>query len=73
MIKRGGTKDEAKKLAEEFQKTLIEVMFERHEIKDENEIIAAKALPQAPRRRSTRTCPTSLSPTTISVPAAAWS
>jgi hypothetical protein len=38
LIKRGGTKDEAKKLADEFQKTLTGIMFERHEIKDENDI-----------------------------------
>jgi mono/diheme cytochrome c family protein len=45
MIKRGGTAAEAKKLAEEFQKTLVGVVFEKHEIKEENEIIVAKALP----------------------------
>lgn len=45
MIKRGGTKDEAKKLAEEFQALVIEIMFERREMKEENEIIVAKSLP----------------------------
>ena len=44
MIKGGGSAAEAKKLAEEFQALLLEVMFDRNEIKEENEIIAAKAL-----------------------------
>jgi mono/diheme cytochrome c family protein len=51
MIKRGGSKDEAKKLADEFQKTLTSIMFERHEIKDENDIIEAKALPTTKKRK----------------------
>ena len=51
MIKRGGTKEEAKKLSEEFQKTLTAVLFERREIKDENDIIAAKALPTTKKRK----------------------
>jgi mono/diheme cytochrome c family protein len=51
MIKRGGAKDEAKKLADEFQKTLTGIMFERHEIKDENEIIEHKALPTTKKRK----------------------
>jgi hypothetical protein len=45
MIKSGGTKSEAQKLADEFQSLLIEVMFERKEVTDENDIIRAKALP----------------------------
>src|SRR5262249_50748253 len=53
MIKRGGKEggkegskeDEAKKLADEFQALLLDVMFDRKDIKEENEIIAAKALP----------------------------
>jgi mono/diheme cytochrome c family protein len=45
MIKTGGTAEEAKKLADEFQALLLDVMFERKEIREENEIIAAKALP----------------------------
>jgi cytochrome c553 len=45
MIKQKGKKAEAQKLADEFQKTLVGVMFEHREIKEENEIIAAKALP----------------------------
>jgi hypothetical protein len=45
MIKSGGSAEPAKKLADEFQALLLDVMFERKEIKEENEIIAAKALP----------------------------
>ena len=45
MVKSGGTEDEAKKLADEFQALLLDVMFERKEINDENDIIKAKALP----------------------------
>ncbi|MBA3298120.1 MAG: DUF1549 domain-containing protein, partial [Acidobacteria bacterium] len=45
MVKEGGSDDEAKKLADEFQTVLLEVMFEQLEIKEENDIIRAKALP----------------------------
>ena len=45
MIKAGGTKTEAQKIAGDFQALLLEVMFERKEINDENDIIKAKALP----------------------------
>ena len=45
MVKDGGTEKDAKKLADQFQTLLVDVMFEKKEIKDENEIIAAKALP----------------------------
>src|SRR5207247_5901145 len=41
----GGSADQAKELADDFQALLLDVMFERKEIKEENEIIAAKALP----------------------------
>lgn len=51
MIKRGGAKEEAKKLSEEFQKTLTAVLFERRDVKDENDIIAAKALPTTKKRK----------------------
>ena len=44
MIKGGGSASEAKKLADEFQALLLDVMFDNKDIKDENEIIAAKAL-----------------------------
>ena len=45
MIKRGGTAAEAKKLADEFQALVLDVMFESASIKEENDIIGAKALP----------------------------
>jgi cytochrome c553 len=45
MIKEGGSEDEAKTLATEFQDLVVEVMFDAREIKAENDIIRAKALP----------------------------
>src|SRR4051794_24402837 len=45
MIKRGGTAAEAKKLAGEFQTLVTDIMFEKRDMKEENEIIVAKSLP----------------------------
>jgi cytochrome c553 len=45
MVKEGGSEEDAKKLAEEFQEVLLGVMFEARELKEENDIIRAKALP----------------------------
>jgi mono/diheme cytochrome c family protein len=45
MIKTGGTAAEAKALAADFQNVVLDVMFDRKDIKDENDIIYAKALP----------------------------
>jgi hypothetical protein len=45
MVKRGGKEAEARKLADEFQAAVLDVMFDKKEIKEENDIIAAKALP----------------------------
>ena len=45
MIKEGGSEDEAKALATEFQDLIVDVMFEARAIKEENDIIRAKALP----------------------------
>lgn len=45
MIKEGGSEDEAKTLAREFQDLAVEVMFDARSIKEENDIIRAKALP----------------------------
>ena len=42
MVKRGGKEDEAKKLADEFQALILELMFDRKALKEENDIIAAK-------------------------------
>ncbi len=43
MIARGGTPEEAKKLAGAFQQKLTSVMFAKSELREENEIIAAKS------------------------------
>ena len=44
MVKGGGSVTEAKTLADEFQALLIDVMFDRKDVNDENDIIKAKAL-----------------------------
>lgn len=44
MIQRGGTAEEAKKLADDFQALLLDVMFEKKELTDENDIRIAKSL-----------------------------
>src|SRR5882672_5672258 len=44
MVKAGGSAAQAKKLADEFQTLLLDVMFDKKEIKEENDVIAAKAL-----------------------------
>ncbi len=56
MIKRGGTAHEAKKLADEFQSTVVAVMMEKREMKDINEVIVAKSLPETnkPKERKNR-------------------
>jgi len=45
MVKGGGSAAQARTLADEFQALLLDVMFAKKDIKDENDIIAAKALP----------------------------
>jgi hypothetical protein len=45
MMQKGGTAAEAKKLADEFQTLLLDVLFERKALNEQNEIILAKALP----------------------------
>jgi hypothetical protein len=45
MVKTGGSAPEARKLADEFQAVLLDVMFDKKDIKDENDIIYAKSLP----------------------------
>jgi mono/diheme cytochrome c family protein len=51
MIATGGTASEAKKLADAFQERLVDTIFARHELKEENDIIAAKALPTTKPRK----------------------
>jgi hypothetical protein len=45
MIEKGGTAAEAKKLGDEFQTLLLDVLFERKDLNQQNEIIIAKSLP----------------------------
>jgi len=51
MIKEGGTAAEAKALADKFQVLVIDVMFEKKEIEEENEIIYNKALPGTKKKK----------------------
>ena len=44
MMQKGGTAAEAKKLAEDFQTLLLDVLFERKDLKEQNDIIIAKSL-----------------------------
>ena len=44
MIQKGGTAAEAKRLADEFQNLLLDVLAERRDLKEQNDIIIAKAL-----------------------------
>lgn len=51
MIASGGTAEQAKTLADGFQATLVDVMFEQKEIEEENDVIRAKALPGTKKKR----------------------
>ena len=51
MIKRGGTAPEAKRLADEFQALVLAVMFEKRDMKEENEVIVAKSLPATNKKK----------------------
>ena len=51
MIKSGGTAEQAKKLADEFQTLVIDVMFAKRDVDEENEIIRAKALPGTKKKK----------------------
>jgi mono/diheme cytochrome c family protein len=53
MVTRGGTSDEAKRLGDDFQKTIVDVVIARKAMIAENNIIIAKALPTTkPRERA---------------------
>jgi hypothetical protein len=54
MIKKGGSAEEAKTLGDEFQAVLLDVMFEQKELKEENEIIEAKALPGTKKKKKAK-------------------
>ena len=45
MIQKGGTAAQAKTLADDFQTLLLDVLFERKDLKEQNDIIIAKSLP----------------------------
>ncbi len=45
MVAQGGSAREAEALGDDFQTLLLDVMFAKKELKEENDIIAAKALP----------------------------
>jgi Protein of unknown function (DUF1553)/Protein of unknown function (DUF1549)/Planctomycete cytochrome C len=45
LIAKGGTAKEAEKLADDFQKLLLGIVIEQREVKKENDIIRARALP----------------------------
>ncbi len=51
MIARGGTADEARTLADAFQALLLEVMFAKKDVDEENDIIRAKALPGTKKKK----------------------
>src|SRR5215470_1744316 len=44
MVKSGGSEKGARKLADEFQALVLDVMFDKKDVTDENDIIKAKAL-----------------------------
>ena len=55
MVAKGGTEADAKRLAQEFQDLVIDVLLARREIKQENEIIYAKSLPGTkPKERTNK-------------------
>jgi mono/diheme cytochrome c family protein len=53
MIKKGGSPEEAKKLAEKLQSEVVAVMLARAEIDEENKVIADKAIEGTKRKKRT--------------------
>ena len=51
MIRKVGTKEEAGKIADAFQERLVDLMFEKKETQEANEIITAKALPENKKKK----------------------
>lgn len=51
MMKKGGTSEEAKKLADDFQEQVVKVMLARRDLNEENEIIADQALPGTKKKK----------------------
>jgi mono/diheme cytochrome c family protein len=55
MMKKGGTPQEAKKLAATFQETVLSVLLERNELDEENKVIRDKALEGTkPKKRTNK-------------------
>ncbi len=54
MIAARGKKEEATKLADEFQEIVLDVMFEHIDIEEENEIIRTKALPGTKKKKEAK-------------------
>jgi hypothetical protein len=50
MIKGGGTAAQAKKLGDQFQEELVDVLLAKRAVDDENDIIRAKALPTTKKK-----------------------
>ncbi|HTF89731.1 MAG TPA: DUF1553 domain-containing protein [Planctomycetota bacterium] len=51
MIAARGKKDEAAKIADEFQEQLLDIMFEHIEVEEENDVIRAKAQPETKKKK----------------------
>ncbi|HUR27491.1 MAG TPA: DUF1549 domain-containing protein, partial [Planctomycetota bacterium] len=51
MIAARGKKEEAAKIADEFQEQLLDIMFEHIEVEEANDIIRAKALPENKKKK----------------------
>ncbi|MBX5493926.1 MAG: DUF1549 domain-containing protein [Bryobacteraceae bacterium] len=51
MAKPGSTAQQAKKLAQQFQEKVVEVMLAKNELSEENEIITAKSLPGTKKKK----------------------
>ncbi len=61
MIKKGGTAEQAKKLAEKFQEEIVAVMLAKNEIDAENKVIADKDIEGTrPKKRTEASCPEDL-------------
>ncbi len=51
MVKTGGSAAEARTLGDQFQSLLVDVMFEKKDVDEENKIIEAKALPGTKKKK----------------------
>lgn len=53
MVKKGGSEQEAKKLADKFQEDVVAVMLARNELNEENKVIADKAMEGTKKKKRT--------------------